>query len=168
MWAYLQRRGKKSIVFTLIRLYLGVKWTMAGYEKIKGGSFNATSFLKGALEKAKASGADVLVQDWWAVVIKYLFLPNVEILNYLIPVTELIIGIFLLTGSFTRRSLQYAIALNFLYLLSGSLHVNPQMIILSLFLLKVKENAATYGIDGWIFIPAMRKAAPPKPTSPPM
>ncbi|WP_162144543.1 DoxX family membrane protein [Ectobacillus panaciterrae] len=170
MWEYLQRRGKKSIFLTIIRIYLGLKWTVQGYNKITSKSFDASGFLKGAVEKAKATGADSMVQDWWAFIVKFLFLPNVEVLNYLIPVTELFVGVFLLTGSFTRRALYVGIILNFLYLLSGSLSVNPQMILLSLLLLKAKDNAGRVGMDGWVFVSMKKRMSAPAAGSakPPM
>jgi thiosulfate dehydrogenase [quinone] large subunit len=172
MWEYLQRKGKKSFLLTLIRIYLGLKWALQGYDKISSKSFNAAEFLKGAVEKAKASGADAMVQDWWAFIVKLIFLPNVEIINYLIPVTELFVGIFLITGAFTRRALYVGITLNFMYLLSGSLNVNPQMILLSFLLLKAKDNAGRIGLDGWIFASVKKRMSPSSkpvaPVKPPM
>ncbi len=147
---FLQKNGKIAFFLMLIRIYLGITWMLQGSGKISSKTFDATVFLKGAVEKAKLTGMDAAVQNWWAFFVKTFFLPNVDVINYLVPVSELFVGIALISGTFTRRALYIALTFNFMYLLSGSLMINPQMILFSLFLLKTRENAGRIGIDGWI------------------
>lgn len=147
---FLQKSGKIAILLTIIRIYLGISWMLQGSGKISSKTFDATMFLKSAVEKATITGMDATVQGWWAFIVKTFFLPNVDVINYLVPVSELFVGIALISGTFTRRALYVALLFNFMYLLSGSLAINPQMILLSLFLLKTGENSGRIGIDGWI------------------
>lgn len=159
---FLRRNKRVSFLLLLIRIYLGVIWITHGWDKISSKTFDATGFLKEAVTKAE--GADAIVQGWWVLVIQLVFLPNVEILNYLVPLGELFVGMGLLAGFFTLRALQFGIMMNFIYLLCGSVDVNPQMILLSLLLFNARDNAGRVGMDGWIFgsiKKRMHKPAPP-------
>ncbi len=161
---YLRTNKKMAIVLTVVRLYLAFVWITQGWDKISGKSFDTTKFLREALKKADTQ--DRLVQDWWAFILKHVMLPNVDILNHLIPLGEFFVGLGLLLGCFTHVSLRFALVMNFAYLFSGSVWVNPQMIALSLLLLHADRNASRVGIDGMIFDSLFRKPAPAK--APPM
>ncbi|GAA3319224.1 hypothetical protein GCM10020331_025250 [Ectobacillus funiculus] len=121
-----------------------------GLKKISNKSFDASVFLKDAI--AKTSGTDPVVQDWWAFIAKYFFSCRMLIfLNYLVPIGEFFVGLGLMTGAFTRPALCFALIMNFSYLLSGSMNINPQMILWSWLLLSARDNAGRIGADGWIF-----------------
>ncbi|MBO9129989.1 DoxX family protein [Bacillus sp. 165] len=161
---YVRTNKKIAVVLTVLRLYLGIVWWSHGWEKLSAKSFNATKFLQDAIQKAGTK--ENLVQDWWAFILKHIMLPNVEILNHLIPVGEFFVAVGLLLGLFTQVSLRFALVMNFAYLFSGSIGVNPQMIVLSLLLLQAKRNAGKIGMDGIIIDSIFRKPSPPK--APPM
>ncbi|MFX3623257.1 MAG: DoxX family protein [Ectobacillus sp.] len=166
---FLRRNKKMSFLLLIIRLYLGIIWFTHGWEKISGKTFDATGFFKEAIQKSAGDGA--IVQGWWALVVQLLFLPNVEVINYLIPLGEFFVGLALLLGAFTSTALYIAVFLNFSYLLSGSVDINPQMILWSLLLLGAKDNAGRIGMDGWVFNTIKKKMNPPaKPAGakPPM
>ncbi|MFD3446592.1 DoxX family membrane protein [Microbacteriaceae bacterium 4G12] len=146
---FLRNNGKMALFLTFIRVYMGLVWMTHGWQKISGKTFDATGFLKEAI--TRSSGPDAVVQGWWAFIVKYLFLSNVEILNYLIPLGEFFVGLGLVLGCFTNVALYCGLIMNFSYLLSGSLDVNPQLILLSLLLLGSHENAGKIGVDGLIF-----------------
>jgi uncharacterized membrane protein YphA (DoxX/SURF4 family) len=59
---FLRENVYASCVLLVLRLYLGWSWLQAGWGKIVGGNFDATGFLKGALEKV--SGDHPAVQPW--------------------------------------------------------------------------------------------------------
>lgn len=162
---FLKKNKKMAWFLFIVRFFLGVVWFQRGFEKISNKSFDASVFLKDAV--AKTSGADALVQDWWAFIVQYFFLPNVEILNYLVPLGEFFVGLGLIAGAFTRQALCFALIMNFSYLLSGSMDINPQMILWSWLLLSARDNAGKIGADGWIFSSIKRKMAAP-PAKPPV
>lgn len=145
---FLRENKKISILLAVLRVYLGYTWIMAGWGKIASGQFDASGFLQGAL--AKATGEHPAVQDWWAVFLENVAIPNIEIFNILVPWGELLVGIGLLVGCFTKTAVFFGLVMNFSYLFSGTTSTNPQLVLLSMFILVSAKNAGKYGVDGMI------------------
>ena len=145
---YLRENQQVSILLAVLRVYIGYTWIMAGWGKIAGGQFDATGFLQGALENA--TGEHPAVQGWWAVFLKNVAIPNVEVFNTIVPWGELLVGIGLLVGCFTTIAVFFGLVMNFSYLFSGTTSTNPQLVLLSMFILVSAMNAGKYGIDGMI------------------
>lgn len=150
---WLREHASSSAVMVLFRLYLGYAWITAGWHKIVDG-FDATGFLKGAL--AKASGEHPAVQGWWAAFIEHVALPNVGLFNVLVPWGELLVGIALILGLFTTFAALMGAVMNFSFMFSGTTSTNPQMILLTMFILVAGANAGRYGLDRWV-VPYIRK-----------
>ncbi|MGG1368292.1 DoxX family protein [Priestia megaterium] len=142
----LRQNKKMSILLAVLRVYLGYTWLMAGWGKIAGGQFDASGFLKGAL--AQATGYHPAVQGWWVVFLENLAIPHVELFNTLVPWGELLVGIGLLIGCFTKTAVFFGLVMNFSYLFSGSTSTNVQLVLLSIFILISALNAGRYGVDG--------------------
>ncbi|MFE3976213.1 MULTISPECIES: DoxX family protein [unclassified Peribacillus] len=142
----LRQNQKVSILLAVLRVYLGYTWLMAGWEKIAGGQFDASGFLKGAL--AQATGEHPAVQGWWVVFLENLAIPHVELFNTFVPWGELLVGIGLLIGCFTKTAVFFGLVMNFSYLFSGSTSTNTQLILLSMFILVSALNAGRFGVDG--------------------
>ncbi|MGG0185975.1 DoxX family protein [Bacillus rhizoplanae] len=142
-------RGNKAVSYVLaaVRIYIGYTWLMAGMKKLTGG-FDATGYLKGALEQA--SGAHPAVQSWWASFLNEVAIPNVELFNFLVTWGELLVGIGLIVGCLTKTAVFFGLVMNFSYMFSGSTGVNPQLVILSMFILVSGYNAGKFGVDGFI------------------
>jgi thiosulfate dehydrogenase [quinone] large subunit len=145
---FLRKNKPVSILLAVLRVYLGYTWVMAGWGKITGGQFDASGFLQGAL--AKATGENPVVQGWWAVFLENVAIPNVEAFNFLVPWGELLVGLGLLIGCFTKTAVFFGIAMNFSYMFSGTTSTNPQLVLLSMFILVSAMNAGRYGVDGLI------------------
>ncbi|MBY6268877.1 DoxX family protein [Parageobacillus thermoglucosidasius] len=150
---WLREHASSSALLVLFRLYLGYAWITAGWHKIVDG-FDATGFLKGAL--AKASGEHPAVQSWWAAFIEHVALPNVGFFNVLVPWGELLVGIALILGLFTTFAALMGAVMNFAFMFSGTTSTNPQMILLTIFILVAGANAGRYGLDHWV-IPYIHK-----------
>ncbi|MGV4964149.1 DoxX family protein [Priestia aryabhattai] len=144
----LRQNKKVSILLAVLRVYLGYTWLMAGWGKIAGGQFDASGFLKGAL--AQATGDQPAVQGWWVVFLENLAIPHVELFNTLVPWGELLVGIGLLIGCFTKTAVFFGLVMNFSYLFSGSTSTNVQLVLLSMFILVSALNAGRYGVDGLV------------------
>jgi thiosulfate dehydrogenase (quinone) large subunit len=151
---FLRKNKQVSILLAVLRVYLGYTWLMAGWGKIAGGQFDASGFLQGAL--AKASGEQPAVQGWWAAFLENVAIPNIQVFNTLVPWGELLVGIGLLVGCFTKTALFFGLAMNFSYLFSGTTSTNPQLVLLSMFILVSAMNAGRYGIDG-IIMPTLKE-----------
>lgn len=143
-----------SILLAVLRVYLGYTWVMAGWGKLTGGQFDASGFLQGAL--ANSTGEHPAVQGWWVVFLENVAIPNVEIFNALVPWGEFLVGIGLLVGCFTKTAVFFGLVMNFSYLFSGTTSTNPQLVLLSMFILVSAMNAGRYGVDG-IIIPTLKE-----------
>lgn len=145
---FLRRDKRISILLAVLRVYVGYTWLVAGWGKIAGGNFDASGFLQGAV--AKATGEHPLVQGWWAVFLKNVAIPNADVFNTLIPYGEFLVGIGLLIGCFTKTAVFFGMMMNFSYMFSGTTSTNPQLALLSVFILVSAMNAGRYGADGMI------------------
>nr|WP_247739099.1 DoxX family membrane protein [Bacillus sp. 165] len=134
-----------SYVLAAIRLYLGYTWFTAGLGKIQNG-FDASGFLQGAI--AKAAGDHPMVQEWWASFLQSFAVPNVELFNVLIPWGELAVGLGLLLGFLTTAAVFFGMVMNFAFMFSGTTSTNPQMLLLSIFIIVAGANAGKFGVDG--------------------
>lgn len=139
-------------LLTIIRLYLGYSWLKAGYHKVADG-FNASGYLQGAI--AKASGENPTVQGWWASFLEGFALPNAGLFSFLVAWGELFVGLGLILGCFTTAAAFFGIIMNFAFMFSGTISTNPQMILLTIFILVSGYNAGKIGIDRFI-IPIFR------------
>ncbi|NUK31624.1 DoxX family protein [Parageobacillus sp. VR-IP] len=153
MVKWLREHTSASVIMVLFRLYLGYAWITAGWHKITEG-FDASGFLKGAL--AKAVGEHPAVQGWWAAFIEHFALPNVGLFNVLVPWGEFLVGIALILGIFTTFAALMGAVMNFAFMFSGTTSTNPQMVLLTVFILVAGANAGRYGLDHWV-LPYIRK-----------
>lgn len=149
MSSWLRSSRIASVMLTLLRVFVGWKFLSAGWGKISNPDpFNATGFLKGAI--GKAHGEHPSVQQWYAGFLENFVLPNVDIFNFLIPVGELLVGIGLILGLFTRFSSLMAALLNFSFLFAGTISINPNLIIIEFILIFSGTNAGRFGIDHYL------------------
>jgi thiosulfate dehydrogenase [quinone] large subunit len=134
-------------VVLLLRLYIGWLWLEAGWHKITGG-FDATGFLTRAVENPvadKATGA--AVYPTYTAFIEHFALPNVKLINFLIPWGEFLIGLGLILGALTIAATFFGLMLNFLFLFAGTVSTNPWMLLLGALIFIAGANAGAYGLD---------------------
>jgi len=144
-----------TVVWTVLRIWLGYQWISAGYEKVTGGGWvgatsgvGITGFLKGAV--AKAGGAHPAVQSWYADFIKNVALPNTITFSYLVAFGEILVGISLILGALTVVGLIAGAFMNLNYLLAGTTSTNPNLYTVAVILLFVGANAYTIGLDHFL------------------
>ena len=145
------RGPKMAILWTVLRVWLGIQWLKAGLPKI--GSFDAEGFLHGAI--AKAEGAHPAVQGWYAGFLENVALPNVELFNILIPWGEVLVGIALILGVATMPALLAAAFMNLNFLMAGTVSTNPILYTGAILLIAGGTAAHFYGIDRYA-IPFLR------------
>ncbi|KAB2328535.1 DoxX family protein [Cytobacillus depressus] len=133
-----------AIVWTVIRIWLGVQWIQAGWGKVTGG-FDASGFMKGAI--AKATGDHPAVQGWYAVFIEKLALPNADLFSTLVAYGELLVGIGLILGAATIPALIAAAFMNLNFLLAGTTSTNPLLYTVAIILLFAGSGACYWGVD---------------------
>ncbi|MCF3944265.1 DoxX family protein [Oceanobacillus alkalisoli] len=136
-----------AIIWTILRIWLGVQWLTAGWGKVVGG-FDASGYLQGVL--ANATGEAPTVQAWYATFIEGFAIPNVGLINILIPWGELLVGIGLILGAATIPALIAGAFMNLNFLLAGTLSTNPIFYTVAIVLLFTGAASYHYGVDRFI------------------
>jgi thiosulfate dehydrogenase (quinone) large subunit len=144
-------------LWTLIRLYAGYEWLMAGWGKFTNpagvwvgakAGVAVTGFLGGALKKTTGEHPDV--QGFYAWFIQYVALPNAVLFSYLVTFGEIAVGIALIIGLFTGIAAFFGGFMNASYLLAGTISSNPVLFILATLLVLAWRTAGYWGMDRWL------------------
>ncbi|WP_123041073.1 DoxX family protein [Cohnella candidum] len=140
-----------AVAITLLRLYVGWEWMHHGWEKLTS-DFDAAAFLKGAIAKPVADRAtqEVLFPNY-TYFIQHFALPNVKLINFMIPLGEFLIGVGLIVGGLTLTAAFFGMMLNFLFLFAGTVSVNPWLLVLGVIIFTAGANAGRFGLDGYVF-----------------
>ncbi|MDP4163452.1 MAG: DoxX family membrane protein [Bacillota bacterium] len=133
-----------AVVWTVVRIWLGLQWIEAGWGKLTGG-FDAGGFLKGAI--TQSTGAHPAVQSWYSAFLEHFALPNVQLFNVLIPYGEFLIGLGLILGLATIPALVAGAFMNLNFMLAGTTSTNPILYTLAIILLFVGTSAYWFGLD---------------------
>jgi len=146
-----------SVLWFVVRMYVGSEWLLAGWEKITSPVWGASGkalagFTAGAL--AKSSGANPAVQGWYAWFLQYIVLPNAGLLSFLVTWGEFAVGLGLLLGILTGIAAGFGVLMNLNYLLAGTVSINPVLGMLGLFLCFSWRVCGWIGFDRWV-LPAL-------------
>ncbi len=143
-------------LWTIIRLYLGYEWLMAGWEKLTnpaGAWVGATAgtaisgFLKGAL--AKTAGDHPDVSGWYATFLQQVALPNAVVFSYLVTFGEILVGVALILGLLTGFAAFFGGFMNASYLFAGTVSTNPVLLLLAILIILAWRVAGYWGLDRW-------------------
>lgn len=152
---WLFRSKAASIIWLAARLWLGYEWLNAGYQKIWGSESAAFWSGGGAAVKGfatagvagSATGKGGASYGWWAGFLHNFVVPNSSWIAKLVAVSEVAIGVLLIVGLFTGLAAVAGIALNVIYMFSGTAGVNPAYAIVALLLIMAWRNAGYLGLD---------------------
>jgi len=156
-WLY--RSNGASVIWLVVRVWLGYQWLNAGYQKIWGSEKSAFWFGSGAGVKGFAAagvagstaGKGGASYGWWAAFLHNFVIPNASWIGKFITLAEVLIGVALILGLFTGAAALAGLSLNIVYMFTGSAGVNPMYAILSVLLVLAWRNAGLLGLDGLIF-----------------
>ena len=146
-------------IWTIVRLYVGYQWLIAGWGKLTnpdgiwvGAHAGAaiTGFLGGALKKTGGTHPDV--QGFYAWFLTNVALPNAALFSYLVTFGEILVGIALILGLFTGIAAFFGGFMNANYLLAGTISSNPVLIILTMFLVLAWRISGYWGLDRWVLV----------------
>jgi thiosulfate dehydrogenase (quinone) large subunit len=142
---------------TLIRLYLGWQWMHGGWEKITGGSFDASGFLKNAIAKpVLESGTQTKLYPTYVSFLDNFALPNSGIFKVLIPWGEFLVGLGLILGCLTTVAMFFGLMMNFMFMFAGTVSSNPWYLLLGFIIITAGANAGKFGADFYVQ-PYLRK-----------
>lgn len=156
-----------GILWLLARLWLGYEWLYAGIEKAFGEGSVAwvgpkagaavTGFLKGAIAKSPlAEGFDPIktphpaVQQWYAELVQNVFLPNATLFSYLVAYGEVLVGIALILGVFTRFSALMGVVMALAFMFAGSTSTLPQLLVVGMVILFAGPSLTYYALDRFL------------------
>ncbi|WP_127530357.1 DoxX family protein [Paenibacillus kobensis] len=145
-----------AVAITLLRIYVGWTWLTHGFDKLKDG-FDATGFLNNAINKPVVDKAtsEVLFPNY-TYFIEHFALPNVKVINFLIPLGEFLIGLGILVGGLTLTAAFFGMLLNFLFMFAGTVSTNPWLLLLGFVIFTAGTNAERFGLDAFL-LPLLRK-----------
>ena len=151
----------------IIRLYLGWEWLTAGWHKIAGDNpFDASGFLKNAIAKPVIDkNTNELIYPTYTAFLEHFALPNVKLINVLVPWGEFLIGLGLIVGGLTTAAAFFGLLMNFMFMFAGTVSSNPWMVLIGTIVLVAGRNAGKFGIDYYV-LPYMRKLFTHKTTGP--
>jgi thiosulfate dehydrogenase [quinone] large subunit len=154
-----------GIAWLALRLWLGYEWLLHGIDKVTGpgaakwigadAGAGVAGFLKGAIAKSPiGEGFDPTktphppVAEWYAILARDVFLPNAQIFSYMVAFGELLVGIALLIGIFSRFSSVMAVLMALAFLLAGSTSGGlPILLTVGLALSFAGPTVGLFGID---------------------
>lgn len=142
-----------SIIWAIIRIWLGIQWLKSGWEKVTEG-FDASGFLKGAIEKA--GGEHPAVQPWYASFLENVALPNAGLFSFLVSWGELLVGLGLILGALTIPALIAGAFMNLNFMLAGTVSTNPIFYTVAIILLFAGKGSYYWGVDHFL-IPAITR-----------
>ncbi|WP_239616016.1 DoxX family protein [Cohnella mopanensis] len=147
-----------AVALTLIRIYLGWQWIEAGWHKLTGSeTFSAAGFLKNAIANPIADKATKeAIFPTYTAFLENFALPNVKIINFLIPLGEFLVGLGLIVGGLTAAAAFFGLLMNFLFLFAGTLSTNPWLLLIGVIVFIGGANAGKFGLDYYL-LPWIRK-----------
>lgn len=138
-----------AMVVALVRIILGYEWVTSAWGKITGGGFDATGYLTNVITNPVAKGDEILYPTYNAF-IEHVALPCVDVINFLIPWGEFLVGIGLILGVLTLPAAFFGLLMNFMFMFAGTVSVNPYMILLGFIVMLAAGNAGKFGGDYFI------------------
>lgn len=138
-----------AMIVAIVRIVLGYKWITSGWGKVTGGGFDATGYLTNAITNPVAKGEDVLYPTFNAF-IEHVALPCVDIINFIIPWGELLVGVGLVLGVLTLPAVFFGMLMNFMFMFAGTVSTNPYMILLGFIVMLAATNAGRFGGDFFV------------------
>ena len=145
-------------ILTILRLYLGFGFLVAGWGKITGGQFDASGFITNAINNPVTGPDGNSVFGFYTTFLETLVLPNVHIMNVIVPWGEFLVGLGLMLGCLTSAAAFFGMIMNFSFLMAGAISHNPTDILLGFLIFVAGANAGKFGIDFYL-LPQINKLA---------
>ncbi|MBO1514929.1 DoxX family membrane protein [Metabacillus bambusae] len=134
-------------LIVLMRILFGVGWLLAGVTKITEKLwFNEPGlFLKNYLINSLQNTS---VPTFYKIFIENIALEHVMVLNYVIPMVQIILGIFLIAGLFTIPSIFFCLFMHINFILSGNINLISLILYTSAFSLIIfRSNIYHFSLD---------------------
>jgi thiosulfate dehydrogenase (quinone) large subunit len=158
-----------GLLWLVARVWLGWEFLKAGWEKTFGDeravwigaqSGEAVRGLLGFSLQIAPGGAMAQpkhpeVTAWYASLIRHVFLPHADVMSYLVAFGEILVGIALIVGLFTRFAAAMGLLMNLSYMLAGVSSLSPVMMLIEIPMVLTGTMAGYYGLDRYL-MPILR------------
>ncbi len=124
-----------AVIITILRVYLGYNFMIAGFGKITGGQFDASGFLNNAIQNPVMGPDGTSVFGLYNLFLQNVAMPNVGIFNVVVPWGEFLVGLGLIFGCLTTAASFFGIVMNFSFLMAGAISHNPTDILIGFLIL---------------------------------
>jgi thiosulfate dehydrogenase (quinone) large subunit len=148
VWESLKTSKLAALVWTAMRVWLGVMWIQAGSAKLWGAE--SAAFLHGGAGVAGFAAHGTPAYSWWGSFQHGFVVPNADWIGVLVAVAEFSIGIALVSGLFTRIAALGSLALLFTYVMSGTASVCAFYAAFAIVILVMWRTSSWIGVDGLI------------------
>jgi len=145
----LQRSKSAALVWTAMRVWLGVMWLQAGVSKLWGAENPAFLHDNGAGVAGFASHG-AAAYSWWATFMHSFVVPNSGWIAILVAVTEFAVGCCLALGLFTPIAALASLILLFTYVMSGTASVCAFYAFFAIVIIATWRTSGWIGADGII------------------
>jgi thiosulfate dehydrogenase (quinone) large subunit len=135
------------LLIVFIRVLFGVGWLLAGVTKITEKSWfkEPGVFLESYLLNALQNDN---VPDFYKTFIESIVLEHVLVLNYMLPIVQMILGIFLIAGLFTIPSILICLFMHINFILSGNMNLISLILYTNAFSLIIfKSDMYRFSLD---------------------
>ena len=157
---FLFNSTKSAPLWLALRVWIGLDWFYAGFEKATGGGWldsggkSLLGFWKGAAA-IPATGRPAITYTWYRDFLNGLIDgQSSSWFAWLIVFGEMAVGLGLIFGCLTAVAAFFGTILNFSFMLAGSSSSNPMMFALTILIILAWKNAGWWGLDR-IVLPAI-------------
>jgi thiosulfate dehydrogenase [quinone] large subunit len=146
---WLQRSKSAALVWTAMRIWLGVMWLQAGVAKLWGAENPAFMHNNGA-GVAGFAAHGVAAYSWWGSFLHGFVVPNAGWIAILVACAEFAIGAALALGFLTPLACLGSLLLLFTYVMSGTASVCAFYALFAIVILAMWRTSSWIGVDGLI------------------
>ena len=146
---WLQQSKSAALVWTAMRIWLGVVWIQAGVAKLWGAE-NPGFMHNGGAGVAGFASHGAAAYSWWGSFLHSFVVPNAGWIGVVVAVSEFAIGICLALGFLTPLAALGSLALLFTYVMSGTASVCAFYALFAIVLLAMWKTSSWIGVDGLI------------------
>lgn len=142
-----------SIVWLLVRVWLGWQWISAAEHKIFDPKWTVTGeALKGFwLSALKTDPKPVISFDWYRSFIQFMLdSGSYTWFAKLVAFGELAIGVGLIVGAFVGVAAFFGAFMNWNFMMAGAASTNPLLFVAAILLILAWKTAGYYGLDRWL------------------
>jgi thiosulfate dehydrogenase [quinone] large subunit len=149
VWEWLKGSKLMALIWTAMRVWLGVMWIQAGAAKLWGAENPAFLHHHGA-GVAGFAAHGTPAYTWWGHILHNFVVPNSGWIAISVAVAEWVIGLALVSGLFTRIAALASLGLLFTYVMSGTASVCAFYALFAIVILTMWRTSSWLGVDGAI------------------